>query len=178
MHLSDGGHFENLGMYELIRRRCKKIVCVDGGADPEMSLDELALIVRLAREDFGVEIEIDTAPLRASPSKEYPQLALRGTVHYPNLGNGPETGDLLFFKLAALADAPADLSYYRAVNSRFPHESTADEVYSDAQWDAYRRLGELAVEKAFEHAKGSALAGPGVGFFRTRPPSAGWAPDL
>ena len=65
VHLSDGGHFENLGVYELIRRRCRYVVAVDAGDDADPSDDNLANLIRLCRIDFGVRIKIDTEPLRA-----------------------------------------------------------------------------------------------------------------
>jgi hypothetical protein len=55
-YLSDGGHFENLGGYELIRRRLKRMVVVDAEADPDYTFEGLANLVRKARLDFGAEI--------------------------------------------------------------------------------------------------------------------------
>jgi hypothetical protein len=63
IYLSDGGHFENLGLYELVRRRCRRIICVDAGADPHRAFGDLGNAVQKCRVDFGVEIEIDTYPL-------------------------------------------------------------------------------------------------------------------
>jgi hypothetical protein len=56
-YLSDGGHFENMGAYELIRRRLGRIVLIDAEADPDYTFDGLANLVRKARLDFGAEIE-------------------------------------------------------------------------------------------------------------------------
>ncbi|MFY9854100.1 MAG: hypothetical protein WAK26_09520, partial [Terracidiphilus sp.] len=56
VYLSDGGHFENLGVYELVKRRCKFIVACDAGADPDYSFDDLGNAIRKCREDVGVEI--------------------------------------------------------------------------------------------------------------------------
>src|SRR5262249_28876792 len=70
VHISDGGHFENLAVYELVRRRCRYIVCCDAGTDPQASDDNLAAMIRLCRIDFGVRIEIDTAPFaREGPAQ-------------------------------------------------------------------------------------------------------------
>jgi hypothetical protein len=54
--LSDGGHFENMGGYELIRRRLARILLVDAEADPRYTFEGLANLVRKARLDFGAEI--------------------------------------------------------------------------------------------------------------------------
>ena len=63
VHLSDGGHFENLAAYELIRRRCRYIVISDAGCDPTLAFEDLANLIRKCRTDFGIRIEIDTMPI-------------------------------------------------------------------------------------------------------------------
>ena len=55
-YLTDGGHFENLGAYELIRRRLRLIVIIDAGGDPDYVFSDLANLIRKARLDFGAEI--------------------------------------------------------------------------------------------------------------------------
>jgi hypothetical protein len=49
VYLTDGGHIENLGLYELLRRRCKLIIAIDGEADPDMSFGSLITLERYAR---------------------------------------------------------------------------------------------------------------------------------
>jgi hypothetical protein len=63
VYLSDGGHFDNLGIYELLKRRCKYVIACDAGADPKYSLDDLGSAIRKCREDIGVEIELNTKPV-------------------------------------------------------------------------------------------------------------------
>jgi hypothetical protein len=60
-YLSDGGHFENMGAYELVRRRMRRIVVVDAEADPEYTFEGLSNLVRKARLDFGAEIQFLTS---------------------------------------------------------------------------------------------------------------------
>ena len=69
MHLSDGGHFENLGVYELIRRRCRYIVAVDATENSNATSDNLGVLIRLCRVDFGIRIQIDTTPLTLAWSR-------------------------------------------------------------------------------------------------------------
>src|SRR3984885_14619570 len=57
VYLSDGGHFENLGLYEMVRRRCRTIVVVDAGADPNCTLEDLGNAVRKISIDLGVKVE-------------------------------------------------------------------------------------------------------------------------
>lgn len=56
-NLSDGGHFENMGGYELIRRRLRLIVIVDAEADPDYNFGGLADLIRKARIAFGAHIK-------------------------------------------------------------------------------------------------------------------------
>jgi hypothetical protein len=73
-YLSDGGHFENTGLYELLRpaRGIKLIVVCDDGCDPDYRFADLANLVRLARIDHGVQITVDEEI--ADPARQ-PRLA-------------------------------------------------------------------------------------------------------
>ena len=59
VYLSDGGHFENLGLYELVRRHCRYILVSDATADRHANFLDLGNAIRKCRSDFGVDIEID-----------------------------------------------------------------------------------------------------------------------
>ena len=145
VHLSDGGHFENMGMYELLRRRCRYILAADCGADPDFAFDDVGNLVRRAREDFAIEIRIDLSPLRPGPDGTARQPMVAGDIHYPD----GVTGVLLLFKPTLIGSEPADVTQYRSRNQRFPAESTGDQFYDEAQWESYRRLGQFAAEMAF-----------------------------
>ena len=56
--LTDGGHIDNLGIYELLRRRCQLIIAVDAEADPQMSFRSFVALQRYARIDLGVLIDL------------------------------------------------------------------------------------------------------------------------
>ncbi|HET9360647.1 MAG TPA: hypothetical protein VFO58_12930 [Vicinamibacterales bacterium] len=143
LHLSDGAHFENLGLYELVRRHCRYIIVSDCGEDQSVTFDDLANVLRRVREDFGVEIEVDVDPLRPDEDGIARQHAVMGTIHYDGY-NGVDKGTLLLFKPSLTGDEPPDVLQYRSRNTRFPHESTGDQFYDEAQWESYRRLGEHA----------------------------------
>ena len=143
LHLSDGNHFENFGLYELIRRHCRWIIVSDCGADPSVTFDDLANVQRRVREDFGVEIELDVAPLRPDAEGRSRQHAVAGTIHYDG-PNGADKGSLLFFKPTLTGDESADVLHYKTKMQTFPHESTGDQFFDEAQWESYRRLGEHA----------------------------------
>jgi GNAT superfamily N-acetyltransferase len=145
VHLSDGGHFENMALYELLRRRCRYIIAADCGADPDFAFDDAGNLVRRAREDFGIEIRIDLSPLRPGPDGAARQPMVAGDIHYPD----GVTGVLLLFKPTLIGNEPADVTQYRSRNAAFPAESTGDQFYDEAQWESYRRLGQFAAETAF-----------------------------
>ncbi|RKH62915.1 hypothetical protein [Corallococcus aberystwythensis] len=145
VHLSDGGHFENLSLYELVRRHCRYILVSDCGMDPDVACDDFGNAVRRVREDFGVEIRIDLSPLHPGPNGRARQRMVAGDIHYPT----GDAGVLLMIKPTLTGDEPADVAQYKARNAAFPHESTGDQFYDEAQWESYRRLGEHVVETAF-----------------------------
>jgi GNAT superfamily N-acetyltransferase len=143
LHLSDGGHFENLALYELVRRHCRYIIVSDCGADPQVAFDDLAIALRSIREDFGIEIDLDVTALRPGENGRARQHAVVGTVHYDGLA-GLDKGTILYFKPALTGDEPPDVLQYHTRNPAFPHESTGDQFYDEAQWESYRRLGQHA----------------------------------
>jgi hypothetical protein len=146
VHLSDGGHFENLGLYELVRRHCRYIIVSDCGADPTVAFDDLGNAVRRIREDFGVEIELDLAPLQLARPVTERQHAVVGTIHYDRHF---DKGVLIYFKPTLNGNEPPDVGQYHTRNSEFPHEATSDQFYDEAQWESYRRLGFHSVQECF-----------------------------
>ena len=68
VYLTDGGHFDNMGLYELLRRRCRTIVVCDSEADPNLAFQGIGMAIRKARLDFGIEVTLDqTAPVPPEP---------------------------------------------------------------------------------------------------------------
>jgi hypothetical protein len=146
INLSDGGHIENLGAYELIRRRLKFIVCVDGGMDAGMHCADLIRLQRLVAIDLGYRLEFDTADFKLSDtfSSGYGMLVkIDYTPEEPNVAQ-KELGWILYIKLAMLGTEPNYVLDYRRENPLFPHQSTADQFFDEAQFEAYRKLGETA----------------------------------
>jgi hypothetical protein len=165
VHLSDGAHFENLGLYELIRRHCRYIIVSDCGADSQVAFDDFGNVVRRVREDFGVEIEIDLSPLKPNPARLSRQHLAVGIITYDPRGDRRDTAVLLYFKPTLTGDEPSDIAQYRTRNQDFPHESTGDQFYDEAQWESYRRLGEHATRSALrfvEHEKQENLSADAI----------------
>ncbi|MBF0375386.1 MAG: patatin-like phospholipase family protein, partial [Alphaproteobacteria bacterium] len=139
--LSDGGHFENLGLYELFRRKLDLIVVSDAGCDPKFSFADLGNAIEKARVDFGIQVKFAKATPLADLVSDASTMARRGfavaTILYPN----QRPGRLVYLKPTLTNDLPADLYAYRAANAAFPHQSTADQFFDEAQFEAYRELG-------------------------------------
>jgi len=137
VHLSDGGHFENTGIYELVRRHCRYIIASDCGQDEGSNHDDIGNAIRKVRQDFGVDIELELRDCGPDADGVAPQPITVGTIHY-----GPaDKGILIVIKPLLTADAPPDVRQYANRNRHFPNETTGDQFYDDAQWEAYRRLG-------------------------------------
>ena len=137
VNVSDGGHLENLGVYELLRRRCKLIIAVDGEADPALSFGSLVRLVRYARIDMGIEIDIDLTEIRLTEQNLSQIHWTLATIDYGE----EQTGRLLYIKSSVTGDESDDIRDYRSRKSAFPHESTADQFFSEDQFEAYRSLG-------------------------------------
>jgi len=163
--LSDGGHIENLGVYELLRRRCSLIIAVDAEADFGMHFHSLTQLARLARIDFDTGIFIDWAPISArtrAVTEEVikravnicngPHIAI-GRIDYPPVKGGEgirEQGILVYIKASLSGDENDYILGYKAKRMNFPHESTADQIFSEEQLEVYRALGEHIVSRFFE----------------------------
>jgi Patatin-like phospholipase len=145
VYLSDGGHFENLGIYEMVRRRCRYIVVSDADCDPDCQFEDLGNAVRKAWIDLGVAIRfrgIDVTARKREPVEGvYCAIA---DIFYPELDARP--GQLLYIKPGYHGTEPADVRAYAALHPAFPHESTAEQWFSESQMEAYRVLGSYIVD--------------------------------
>lgn len=146
LNLSDGGHHENLGIYPLIKRGCCYIIASDVGADPRFAMEDLASLLRKVRIDLGVDIDMDVSGLRQQKETKYtPQHYAAGKIRYPD---GKE-GVLIYIKSSLTGREPEDLLAYRRRNASFPDETTADQFFDEAQFESYRKLGELTGRDVF-----------------------------
>lgn len=151
LNLSDGGHIENLGLYELLRRRCRYIVAIDGEADPNHAFGGLLTAIQMAKIDLGVRIEPDLTDLRDGVEQfKRAHFAMTRIDYGVSDASGPILGLLLVIKLALTGNESELLMRYRRENPAFPHQSTAQQLFSEAQFEAYRELGEHAAEAAFD----------------------------
>jgi len=168
VYISDGGHFENLGLYELVKRRCKYIVVCDADADGDYAFGDLGGAIRKCREDIGVEITLVTDSLRPKSPKGdganggagngsnggdetfcASHWAI-GLIHYECVDPDATPGILVYLKTSLTGDEPSDVLNYHREHADFPHQTTADQWFTESQFESYRRLGQHVVEKLFE----------------------------
>jgi hypothetical protein len=166
VNVSDGGHFENLGVYELIRRGCRFIVACDAGQDGSFGMEDLGNVIRKCRTDFGVEIDICIDRIRDRDKHGWSNAhCVVGTIRYPGIakhcrhgrvlldsGGMPvgEDGLLIYLKPSISGDEPYDILEYYTRVPEFPHETTADQWFNESQFESYRRLGLHIAETAFQ----------------------------
>ncbi len=146
VNVSDGGHLENLGVYELLRRKCKFIIAVDGECDDKMVFPSLLRVIRFAKIDFGIDIDLDLNDLRLDEQGFSKAHSAFGIIHY---GNG-QSGLLLYIKSSMTGNEPDYAKAYKAKEPAFPHESTAKQLFAEDQFEAYRALGHHAVADLFQ----------------------------
>jgi len=152
VNLSDGGHFDNLGVYEMVLRRCRFIVASDAGQDPHHDFQDLGNVLRKVRIDFGVPITFE-APIQILPRSDqgtsHGLACAVGRIGYDAVDEGAEPGWLLYLKPTLLAPhlPPYDVVSWSRSSALFPHESTADQWFSEAQFESYRALGESLGEQ-------------------------------
>ena len=165
-YLSDGGHFDNTGIYELLRpeRKVNLIVACDDGADVEGHFPDLANLVRLARIDFELELEINQEICRDAvlgrtfgrPEDLVPGTrSMKCAMLIDVFGIASSTRQrslrcrILVLKPRVIDGTPLDILQYAAAHPTFPNESTAQQFFDEAQWESYRRLGVTIGRTAF-----------------------------
>jgi hypothetical protein len=170
-YITDGGHFENSGAYRLIQRRVPMILVTDNGADPKYRFEDLENLVRKVRLDLGGETRLlGGAELKAflsgigpsEPSvfvdpdrwadwrKEFTDPASSAFVLVLRVVLDKQSVDIIWLKPRVLPGMPADLMGYSAANPLFPQQPTGDQFFDEAQWESYRRLGELSMSRLLE----------------------------
>jgi len=148
IYLSDGGHFENLGLYEMVRRRCRYIVALDGGGDPQYHYEALGNALRKIRIDM--KIPIDFLPPHSSPGETPKSRCAVAEIRYKEIDPALENGYLVYIKPVVLASDDADVTAYQAAHPAFPHESTGNQWFNESQTESYRMLGVRSVLEAFK----------------------------
>ncbi|WP_064697377.1 patatin-like phospholipase family protein [Rhizobium aegyptiacum] len=153
LYLTDGGHIENLGIYQLLKRGCQLIVAIDAEADPGMTFSSLLKLERFARIDLGVRIELPWQEItygdphfphvsRRHPLGKGPHCAV-GKITYPDQSEGL----IVYVKSSVTGDERDYVLDYKRRYPAFPHEQTSDQFFTEEQFEVYRALGFHAVDR-------------------------------
>jgi len=167
VYLSDGGHFENLGLYEMIRRRCRCIVLSDAGCDPRFGFEDLGNAVRKIAIDLGVYITFDTLselkPRSSDGAVNTGAYYAIGKIDYRTAPEwkdkdaprktGVENGYILYIKPSFHGTESAGIVAYAKAHETFPHETTADQFFTESQFESYRTLGFEIMDSVFSAAE-------------------------
>lgn len=176
--LSDGGHFENLALYELIRRRAGLIIVCDGGQDAQASYSDFISALQRVGQDFGATFHFDQTinDMKSDPKQLIPRAShdtypkgaeysqkgyFVATVNYNARGGGiwPKTGVVIYLKTAMIKSLNLEAKGYKGAHPTFPDETTGDQFFDEPQFEAYRSVGyeiagqmikDLDLEEQFE----------------------------
>jgi hypothetical protein len=168
VYLSDGGHFENLGLYEMVRRRCRFIIVSDCGCDPKFAFEDISNAARKIAIDLGVNIYfkgLDKLKPRASDLEDptadrtdQPYHAV-GVIDYASVDDGGENGYILYIKAGYHGTEGVGIRGYANANPDFPHQSTMNQWFTESQFESYRALGFEIVDSIFRRVIADAACG-------------------
>lgn len=154
LYVTDGGHYENLGLVELLRRGCTEIYVFDASNDDFGAIGDA---VALARSELDVDLDVNYEELKPEGQPPISKTdCIDATITFPAIAGGavagdqPITGTLHYARLTMTAESPADAKAYAAQDKRFPHDPTADQLYTDQRFEAYRSLGAQAARTALK----------------------------
>jgi hypothetical protein len=139
VYLSDGGHFENLALYNMVLRRCRHIVVLDSGCDPDYTYEDLGNALRKIRIDLNIPIQFDDDDIR--PLRGKAKRCAIGRIRYSEVDGPCPDGVLIYIKPILLGNEPPDVESYAAAFPGFPHQSTGDQWFDESQTESYRMLG-------------------------------------
>jgi len=152
VYLSDGGHFDNLGIYELIRRRCSVIFAVDASADAKREMSDLADTVRKCRVDLGVDISFKQLnDFRGDDNALCERGYITGTIQY----DAQTVGTIILIKPSMMKDRDesVDIINYAIENPTFPHQTTVDQFFDESQFESFRQLGKLLGDRCLNETE-------------------------
>lgn len=182
VYLSDGGHFENLGLYEMVLRRCRLIVVSDASDDADFQFDNLGNAVKKVRIDFGIPIEFKSVGILPRKEKKKGAFCAVGTIRYSAVDEVDKIGQdkkpvldeagrkvqvpapdgiIVYIKPIFYGDEPRDVYHYAMTHETFPHESTMNQWFSESQFESYRKLGSYVVDTLCNYQSDGSSTGLG-----------------
>ena len=155
VYLSDGGHFENLGLYEMVARRCRHILVLDAGADPCFSYEDLGNALRKIRIDMNIPIEFEETLSR--PLQENKKRCAVARIGYSKVDGECEDGYLVYVKPMFLGNESPDIQSFHAEQLEFPQQATSDQWFNESQTESYRMLGLETMDEILGRLDGTTL---------------------
>jgi len=148
IYVSDGGHWENLGLIELLRHDCTEVIVVDASADP--GLGDIARAMAVARAELGIEFDFDPRVTAGGEGALASTPVQKGSFEYPD----GRTGTIYYARAVLWGEAPSDLHLFARRERRFPNHPTSNQFLSGELFDAYRALGSAVGVQLLEHLAG------------------------
>jgi hypothetical protein len=138
----------------MVLRRCHRIVAIDAGCDLDYTFGDLGNAIRKIRIDLGVPITFPSLSIRKYVSGPATGTYFAvGRIQYSLADEGLCDGTLIYIKPALTGSEPPDVLEYHANHPDFPHEPTADQWFSESQFESYRALGEHIVMDMWGQAR-------------------------
>ncbi len=153
LYVTDGGHYDNLGLVEALRRRPRRIIVIDASNDPEDTFNAVGSAIATARMDLGVRVELDPRPLQRHAGPRVERGWTKGRAVYPD---GTEI-EVLLVKALLTGALSWDVEAYTFTHGDFPRRSTGDQLYGEFDFEAYRALGHTLTADMVDHLVGRGL---------------------
>ncbi|MEU8226635.1 hypothetical protein [Kribbella sp. NPDC048915] len=153
IYVTDGGHYDNLGVVEALRRRPAQVIAIDASNDAEDRFTALAEAIATARMDHGIEISIDPSSMARGSKPRADRAWTYGIATHP-LEDGdekPYKTEIFFVKAVLAGDLGWDLEQYAAGHPDFPRRTTGDQFYDEWDFEAYRHLGYTLAANLTDH---------------------------
>jgi len=144
LYVTDGGHYDNLGLLEALRRRPRQVIVIDASNDAANSFGALAEAIATARMDLGVEVTVDVSPLQASGGRRAAKAWATGLATYDD---SDDVTEIVFLKAQLVPRMPWDVEHYARENPDFPRRSTSRQFFDEWDFEAYRELGQDLCER-------------------------------
>jgi hypothetical protein len=152
LYITDGGHYDNLGLIEALRRKPDKIYVLDASADPEDTFRALGLAIATARMDLDCEITFDPRVMRRLKQERSEAAWGIGEYKFADVNGEPgASGKIYLAKVVMVNELPWDVEAYAASNPEFPRTSTAHQLYGEFDLESYRVLGREVTRKLLSH---------------------------
>lgn len=144
-NVSDGGHIENLGVYELLRRKCRFIIAADGGAARDLVAGDLQRLERYVSIDFGIQLKYNLSDLEPDERGVCRAPAILVRIIYSD----KSTGWMVYLRPSITGNESNHVLDHWRQHPAFPYESIADQIFEEEQFEGYRSLGQTAVGALF-----------------------------